>query len=162
MLNHYQQEKMVLEAPGLLEITSYVFFSQACVLGIFFEFADYRRWISREAEYKNMPSPILESLTILVQGFLCGAIFFLTVSHINLEHIFSKDYAEHNFWYRVIYFEIAMSLKRSFYYMPFKMSSAATAACGLHYNGKDKDGNDRWDKIVSVYIMKIETATSTM
>lgn len=55
-----------------------------------------------------------------------------------------------------------MTLKRYFYYGPFKTSSAATAACGLHYNGKDKDGNHKWDKIVAVFIWKVESAASTM
>jgi len=81
----------------------------------------------------------------------------------SMDHCFTPEFADHPFWYKMVYFFCAMSLKRAFYYGPFKMSSAATAACGLNYNGIDKKtGEHKWDKIVSVFIMEVETATSTM
>lgn len=55
-----------------------------------------------------------------------------------------------------------MMFRRFFFYGPFKLSSSATAACGIHYNGTDKDGNNKWDKIVSVFVWRVETATSPM
>jgi len=40
------------------------------------------------------------------------------------------------------------------------ISNGAVIASGLAYNGKDKEGNHLWDKIVAVYIWKLETANS--
>ena len=40
-----QRERMVKEFPSIIEIISYAFFCQACALGIFFEFSDYKRFI---------------------------------------------------------------------------------------------------------------------
>jgi len=57
---------------------------------------------------------------------------------------------------------MAMTVKRFFYYSPFMISNGAVIACGLSYNGKDKEGKDKWDKIVAVFIMGVETADSTM
>lgn len=60
------------------------------------------------------------------------------------------------------YYYVAMMTKRMFYYVPFKMGTSATAACGLNYNGIDKEGNHQWDKIVGMYVWKIEFATNPM
>lgn len=40
-----QKERMVTKMPTILEFTSYVFYCQACALGVFFEFSHYKRFI---------------------------------------------------------------------------------------------------------------------
>lgn len=57
---------MVMHLPSLLEFASYVWYCQACALGVFFEFSDYKRFIERTNEYKDVPSPIIPSLKWLV------------------------------------------------------------------------------------------------
>ncbi len=57
---------MVMNLPSLLEFASYVWYCQACALGVFFEFSDYKRFIERTHEYKDVPSPIIPSLKWLV------------------------------------------------------------------------------------------------
>jgi hypothetical protein len=61
-----QIERRVKKMPTVLEMLSYVFFCNACALGIFFEFSDYKRFIERSHEYKSVPSPILPSLAWLL------------------------------------------------------------------------------------------------
>jgi len=63
-LSSYQISKMIKDAPSLLEITSYIFFCQTAALGIFFEFADYKKFIERTHEYKSVPSPIWPTLEL--------------------------------------------------------------------------------------------------
>jgi len=60
-----------------------------------------------------------------------------------------------------------MTAKRFFYYTPFMLSNGTVIACGLSYNGKGTDPETKetfhkWDKIVAVYIMGVETADSCM
>ena len=45
ILTPYQNAMAVEELPSVFEIISYVFYSQACALGVFFEFAEYKRFI---------------------------------------------------------------------------------------------------------------------
>lgn len=85
---------MVVEVPSILEISAYIFFCQSCALGIFIEFADFKRWIERSNEYANTPSPILESLSLVVQGLLCVAIFIAADTYIPIRYIWSSDYGE--------------------------------------------------------------------
>ena len=46
-LNQDQRDRMITSLPTPLELASYVWYSQACALGVFFEFSDYKRWIER-------------------------------------------------------------------------------------------------------------------
>ena len=66
-----QVKWQVKEMPGLLEYWSYVFYGNACALGVFFEFSDYKRFIEKTGEYKNSPSPILPTLEYVMYGLIC-------------------------------------------------------------------------------------------
>ena len=55
---------MVEKLPTIIEIFSYIFFCQSCALGIFYEFSDYKRFIERKDEYKNVPNPIKETFIL--------------------------------------------------------------------------------------------------
>lgn len=131
-------------------------------MGIFIEFADFKRWIERAGEYKDIPSPIANSLTILVKGMVCCGIFAALDPYLNLAYNWSDEYSQKPWLYKMFYYYASMTVKRVFYYGPMLMASSGTAACGIHYNGKNKDGVHLWDKIVAVKIWEIETATNPM
>ena len=57
-----QVPRAVRELPSVLEMFSYTFYANACALGVFFEFADYKRFIERSGEYAKVPSPIASSI----------------------------------------------------------------------------------------------------
>lgn len=54
--------------PNVLELLSYVFFCSGCIVGPFFEFADYINYIERKGRYENIPLTFVPSLIRFVQG----------------------------------------------------------------------------------------------
>lgn len=66
---------MVTHFPNLLEITSYTFYCNTAALGVFFEFTDYKRFIEKTHEYKNIPSTLRPSLEWLGQSVMFMLIF---------------------------------------------------------------------------------------
>jgi hypothetical protein len=64
-LTDEQRKWRVTSMPNLLEYVSYIFFCNNAALGVFYEFSDYKRFIERTHEYKNIPSPIGPSLSWL-------------------------------------------------------------------------------------------------
>jgi len=128
-------------------------------LGVFFEFSDYKRFIERTDEYKDVPSPISMSLCWLAQGFTWIGIFIVGSNYFYLPDCWSDAYATWPLWYRLFFFHAAMSLKRFFYYGPFSITTGAIIASGLGYNGK-KNNKDTWDKIVQIYVFDIEKGKS--
>jgi len=159
-----QIERQVKELPTILEFVSYVWYSNACALGVFFEFSDYKRWIERTHEYANVPSPIKPSLIVLGKSMACLITFVVSNNFFWMEYCWSDEYMTHSLWYRILYYHIAMTFKRYFYYGPFMATTGAIVASGLGYNGKKKDDKDKethlWDKIVGIYIYEVETITS--
>jgi hypothetical protein len=55
-----------------------------------------------------------------------------------------------------------MTIKRFFYYGPFCFTTGAVQASGLGYIGKDKVGNDDWNRVIGSYVLKLETETSAI
>lgn len=159
-LTEEQKKWQVKEVPGLLEYFSYVFFCQTAALGVFFEFSDYKRFIERTHEYKEVPSPISMSICWLVQGFTWIGIFIVGSNYFYLPDCWSDAYATWPLWYRLVFFHVAMSLKRFFYYGPFSITTGAIIACGLGYNGKTPEKKDKWDKIVQIFVFDIEKGKS--
>ena len=65
VLSSDQKARRVNNIPSILEFSSYVFFCQACALGIFFEYSDYIKFIEKTHEYCYIPNPVKESLKTL-------------------------------------------------------------------------------------------------
>lgn len=56
---------------------------------------------------------------------------------------------------------MAMSNQRYLYYTPWCITDGAVIASGLGYNGKDeKTGKDKFDRIISIYILEVEFGLS--
>lgn len=152
---------MVLNLPSVMELASYVWYTQACALGVFFEFSDYKRFIERTHEYKDVPSPIIASLKWFIASISFLVLYTVLNPYFSIETCYTKEYSEFNYPYRLFFYVVSMTVKRCFYYNAFCMTTGAVIASGLGYNGKDKQtGHNKWDKIVGVYVILIETASS--
>lgn len=152
---------MVVNLPSVLELASYVWYANASALGVFFEFSDYKRYIERTHEYRDVPSPILQSLSWLALSLACLGLFSAVSPYFYIEMCWHEDYMLFSYPYRILYFVVAMTVRRFFYYNPFCMTTGAIIASGLGYDGK-QNGEDKWNKIVGVYVWEVETSSSAM
>ena len=154
---------MVVQAPSFLEFTSYTFFCQTAALGVFFEYRDFIAWIECKDEYKSVPDPIIPSLKWLGQSLTFLTIFAVMTPCIPIDYCWSDGFADHPFLWKVGFYWLAFTVKRSFYYSPFCATTGAICACGLGYNGvktvKDHEEH-QWDKIIGVYWVECERMTS--
>ena len=159
-LTQDQKDRMQVEKPSVLEMFSYAFFCQGCLIGPFLEFSDYKRFIERTGEFKSIPSPIVPSLIFFGYSFLYLGVFVVGDMFFPIETCWSMKYYEFSFPYKVFYYWIALIIKRFFYYSPFTLADAGLVACGFGYNGtileKDKPV-DKWDRSVGMYVYNIET-----
>ena len=160
-LNDDQRQRMVVNLPSVLELASYVWYANASALGVFFEFSDYKRYIERTHEYRDVPSPILQSLSWLALSLACLGLFSAVSPYFYIEMCWHEDYMLFSYPYRILYFVVAMTVRRFFYYNPFCMTTGAIIASGLGYDGK-QNGEDKWNKIVGVYVWEVETSSSAM
>jgi lysophospholipid acyltransferase 1/2 len=59
-------------------------------------------------------------------------------------------------WYRFIYFYISASSQRVKYYVAWVLADVVNNASGLGFNGYDENGNEKWDLVTNVNIIKLE------
>lgn len=64
-----------MELPNVIELLSYTLFTQQSVVGVFFEFSDYKNFIEKAGPFKNTPSPIIPSLISLGEALLYTIVF---------------------------------------------------------------------------------------
>jgi len=58
-------------------------------------------------------------------------------------------FAQQTLFYRIIYYNVAVTLARFKYYSAWVLGQAAMNASGISFNGYDDKGNSKWDKIVA-------------
>ena len=116
-----------------------MWFGNTAALGVFFEFSDYKRFIERTHEYENVPSPIIPSLKTLGMSMACLVIFVVGNNFFWMEMCWSDEFTKWSLPYKILYYHVAMTFKRFFYYGPFCATTGAVQASGLGYNGKKKD-----------------------
>lgn len=57
-----QIERKLVDAPSIFELFSYTFFCCGCLIGPFFEFADFINFMEMKGHYKQIPSTIIPSI----------------------------------------------------------------------------------------------------
>ena len=173
-LSENQKRMRVVDLPSPLEFATFVFFMQSCALGVFFEFRDMKALLDCTHEYRDVPSPVFQSLRTFVEGLCCLGLFAVGSQYVYVDYLWTEEYAQQPLLYRLAYYQPAWHVKRYFYYLAFKMQTANMIACGLGYNGReevaegkvadpknpDAKGAHKWDKIIGIYLFECETATS--
>jgi lysophospholipid acyltransferase len=66
-----QKDKKVEKLPNVLELLSYVYFPSACIVGPFFEFADFKMYIEKTGRYAKIPSSAKHALLGFLRAKLC-------------------------------------------------------------------------------------------
>jgi hypothetical protein len=67
-----------------------------------------------------------------------GIFMGISSNIVSVPDCWGEKFALLPFWQKIIFYYIAMSAKRCFYYAPFLIGTGAIQSCGLGYNGKDE------------------------
>lgn len=146
--------------PSLLELAGYTWFVPNCALGVFFEFRDYKNLIERKGDYSAVPHTVLPSLRTLVEAIMCTGFFLFFNNYFWVEYIYSNEFTKDSFFMKMVYIYVIMTVKRFFYYGPFKFTTGAFIASGLGYCGPNSKPGKQWDRVVGVYVLDVELAMS--
>ena len=97
----------------------------------------------------------MPSLRSFGEAILYEGISIVGGLYCNVQVCYSNEYASWSFGYKILYYHIAMSFKRFFYYGPFMFNTAAFRASGIGFKGI-VEGEKDWNRVRGVYAMKIE------
>ncbi|KAM3161106.1 Acyltransferase for lyso-phosphatidylethanolamine [Lachancea thermotolerans] len=181
-LTDHQKSRAISHHPSLLSFLAYAFFYPSLFTGPSFDFADFESWLNCEV-FRDLPDArkprrrwTTRDRNLRRQIPKCGGlvlwriaqgIFWITLSsvlpnYISKEYMFTPEYANKSFFYKIHYLYILGFTFRLKYYAAWTMSEASCILCGLGYNGYDpKTKKIRWDRVRNIDIWKFETASNT-
>jgi lysophospholipid acyltransferase len=96
-----QKDKKVIDLPNVLELLSYVYFPCACIVGPFFEYADYKMYIERTGRYAKIPSSWKQALVHFLRAKLCLAIHIAIATYCYPAFCGTEEYAAQGFFWKV-------------------------------------------------------------
>ncbi|ODV92476.1 hypothetical protein CANCADRAFT_56131 [Tortispora caseinolytica NRRL Y-17796] len=163
--NTQRKETVLQNLPPLLHYYAYIFFFPLVFTGPSFDYAvfrDYLTWdMFKDEGYKIKPdkkyvaSRFLESVFWIIVNLFC-------VKLVNLA-IFNDPsfYQDNSFFKCLYYYKIGLMQTKSKYYIAWTFGEGSSALSGLGYNGKDKNGKPKWDRMKNCDPVRIELADSS-
>ncbi|XP_040280228.1 lysophospholipid acyltransferase 2-like isoform X1 [Bufo bufo] len=147
-----QKHLAIRSPPGILPYLSYTVGFLGLLAGPLCSFNDYQIFIYGEEKKRNPNVAVFKKL------WLCC---FLLAAHVTLSDQFSIS-SDPNNSVPNIFLELYLTAacRRPKYYFAWTLADAINNAAGFGYNGISEDGEERWDRLSNLNILRIETATS--
>jgi len=149
-LSDDQFERRIVELPSLFNFFSYTFFYAAACSGPAFDYKEYSDFISLTNSYANIPNPFFHGIKTLFTALVCMSLLIKFAPQYNCKNFHNTDFFTLPFWKRIITVDITAALVRVRYYTAWLLATSNCIASGLSYNGKNKEGHHKWDRVVSV------------
>jgi lysophospholipid acyltransferase len=156
---------MVREFPSLIEYYGWVLFFGGFIAGPANEYMDYKRFVTmevfRDANGKIVrPSATKATLSLFAQGLFFILILATVAPYFSYFECLKPWYLEMPFWKRFLFIQAAGFSSRVKYYAVWLLAEGACVLCGLGFNGYDKDGKARWNRVSNIRPFTYETAES--
>ena len=169
-LKSYHKEKKVIDAPSIYETFGYVFFYPTSVIGPSFEFSDFKNFINKEKEYKDIPffKAFLAAINEFFNAIILIVIFLIGSRYFEPYWMATDDFGAKGWLYKIFYISATMTTYSCKYYIAWKFTECGTVMSGLGYNptkaivtSEDKSTKTEvtihnFDKIFSIKIYAIE------
>uniref|UniRef100_A0A0R3RUJ4 Lysophospholipid acyltransferase 5 n=1 Tax=Elaeophora elaphi TaxID=1147741 RepID=A0A0R3RUJ4_9BILA len=156
-LETYQIQTAIKKSPDLLEIAAYGYFFCGTFAGPLFSLSRFRSFVTGEyLDSKNEVRVFMPSLGRFVAACFYMIIYYWGVVWIPNEYFNSPEFFALSFRWKVIWIVIWFRLTMCRYVSVWLFTEGAAILAGMAYNGKDSKGNDRWDGVRDVHIIKWE------
>ncbi|SCU84159.1 LAMI_0C06480g1_1 [Lachancea mirantina] len=181
-LSDYQKAHAIRSHPSFLHFMAYAFFYPSLLTGPSFDYADFQSWLNCEVfrdlpdaekpkrrwttKQKNLRRQIPKCGTFVfwrvIQGLFWISLSFVAPNYFSLDYVFTPEFLEKGFFYRIHYLYALGFTFRLKYYAAWTISEASCILCGLGYNGYDsKTHQIKWDRVRNIDIWRFEMASNT-
>lgn len=162
-LTERQKRIRLVQLPSMFEVMSYTFTHLAACIAIFFEFTDYRNFIELKHEYKKLePSKCLwPGIKYYLASVVCAILNLVFNSYFDVNIAFQDEFGTWSFTQQAFLAWGHWGISRSMYYTAFLWNESSAILSGFSYDGENKDGSIRFDKIVGCNYWMCEFCTNT-
>ncbi|KAI3415366.1 hypothetical protein GPALN_004978 [Globodera pallida] len=149
----------ISERPGLLEIAAFGLFFAGTLVGPQFSLARFRAFVNGQFLDKN--SEVRQSSWMAsIQRFAAGIFYVVIHSWGTLwvpdSYLNSKEFMHLPFFWKVVWNTIWFRAVMYRYVLCWLLTEGVTILIGIAYNGTDENGDDRWDGVRDIHIVKFE------
>jgi len=132
-----QQSELRINDFNILEYFSYVYFFPASVIGPFYEFNDFKKFIYLEGRYGDITIAkcFQECIKKLKYCLFFSVIFVIFKQHSNPRVFFDDKFEETSFFYKFLVCNLGIIVKYK-YYTVFFLNEAMLAASGISFDGE--------------------------
>jgi len=107
---------IIRHLPNLLEYLSYIHFFGSCLIGPFFEFHHYKRFIERKSEFQIIPSTLFQTLKWTAKGALFALSPLFLSKHFPIEYVISEEFKTLSFGYQWYFILMTFTAVKFVYY----------------------------------------------
>ncbi|CAD5210502.1 unnamed protein product [Bursaphelenchus okinawaensis] len=153
-----QLELAIEDPPTLLEIASFGLFYGGTLVGPLFSFNRFRRFVNGEflenGEVKE--SSLMEACRRFVAGVTYAVLHQWGTLWVPDSYFNSQEFFDLPFHWKIIWNTIWFRATMYRYCMCWLLTEGSCILAGLAYNGKNEAGEDKWDGVRNVHIVKWE------
>ncbi|VDK50720.1 unnamed protein product [Anisakis simplex] len=154
-----QLKTAIVDPPGILEIAAYGYCFTGTFVGPQFPLARFRSLINGAFLDENgevRASGLMPSLGRFIAGCFYAVIhqwgaYWIPGEYFNTREFFNQSFLWKNIWI-VLWFKLTMCR----YVCCWLFTEGAAILSGLGYNGKDENGQDRWDGVRDIHLLRYE------
>ncbi|XP_065170284.1 lysophospholipid acyltransferase 5 [Atheta coriaria] len=158
-----QNKRVALKTrPTFLEYGGHMFFPTCYMIGPQFNMRRYQSFVAgefSEGDKSKPPNSIAAGTRRLFLGIGYVALFHVVNIYVNDDYLLSDDYASAPFWKRALLLGVWGRIVLYKYISCWLLTEGACIMFGLTYNGKDAQGNAKWDGVSNVDLAKFENST---
>ncbi|KAF7634751.1 hypothetical protein Mgra_00005785 [Meloidogyne graminicola] len=150
----------IFDKPNLLEIAAYSFFFGGTLTGPHFSLKRFRCFVKGEYLDKDKNEVRESSIMASIQRFVVGVFFAVLYkwgTHWVPDSYFnSKEFLSLPLIWKIIWNTIWFKSTMYRYCVAWLLTEGSSILSGVSYNGKDINGNDKWDGTRNINIIKFE------
>ncbi|KAG0191069.1 lysophospholipid acyltransferase [Apophysomyces sp. BC1034] len=159
-LTEYNQRMKITRFPSAVEFFGWALFFGGFLTGPACEFMDYMRFTNPRPEDVSKESVWMPAARSVLKGLFFCSILIKWAPSINYFAALEPAWDKLPFFKRLLFLQVSGLMTRSKYYVVWSLAEGACILSGFGFNGYDQQGCPRWDRLVNVRIVDVETAQS--
>jgi lysophospholipid acyltransferase len=158
----FQRAHALKNLPNPLEMMSYAFFFAGFLSGPWSDFTEYKAFVDKSM-FKDEDGKIPMPTKYLAWKFLAigiALIGYVGGDSFNINWLTTEEFASYPWIARVGWYILHTEIFYFKYYVVWWLGEGATAMIGLSYNGRDVNGEAKWDRIRMLDLYRYKFAQS--
>ncbi|XP_015116616.1 lysophospholipid acyltransferase 5 isoform X1 [Diachasma alloeum] len=165
-LSGYQKNVSLKQLPSFLECAGFTYFPGAFLVGPQFSMRRYLDYVngelieSKSTEPEALPDNIVPAIKRTALAFIYLLIYLVGAIYVSDEFLLSDDFGNSNFFKKVFLLGLWARVCLYKYIGCWLLTEGVCTTFALSYNGRDENGQSKWDGCANVDLFTFENATT--